>query len=123
MDGLEVKRRFLLSLRNAFGDEFPMISAIAVRLAATPELVPQSRGDPGEVRCRRPLARPLSSGDALSCGRSVRAKMRGARFGPLGRETLYSLVFQDIGCSRIYQGRNCRTTIKLDPVSNLSVIS
>jgi hypothetical protein len=36
---LEVKRRFLLSLRDAFGDEFPMLSAIAVRPGATPELV------------------------------------------------------------------------------------
>jgi hypothetical protein len=36
---LEVKRRFLLSLRNAFGDAFPMLSAIAVRPGATPELV------------------------------------------------------------------------------------
>jgi hypothetical protein len=36
---LEVKRRFLLSLRDAFGDEFPMYSAIAVRPGATPELV------------------------------------------------------------------------------------
>lgn len=34
-----MKRRFLLSLRDAFGDEFPMYSAIAVRPGATPELV------------------------------------------------------------------------------------
>ena len=36
---LEVKRRFLLSLRDALGDEFPMYSAIATRPGATPELV------------------------------------------------------------------------------------
>jgi hypothetical protein len=39
VERLEVKRRFLLSLRDAFGDEFPMISGIAVRPGATPELV------------------------------------------------------------------------------------
>ena len=39
VERLEVKRRFLLSLRDAFGDEFPMLSAIAVRPGATPELV------------------------------------------------------------------------------------
>ena len=39
VERLEVKRRFLLSLRDSFGDEFPMISAIAVRPPATPELV------------------------------------------------------------------------------------
>jgi hypothetical protein len=39
VERLEVKRRFLLSLREAFGDEFPMLSAIAVRPGATPELI------------------------------------------------------------------------------------
>jgi hypothetical protein len=36
---LDVKRRFLLSLRDAFGDEFPMLSAIATRPPTTPEMV------------------------------------------------------------------------------------
>ncbi|MGP8243727.1 MAG: hypothetical protein ACLQVN_04310 [Bryobacteraceae bacterium] len=38
-DQLQVKRRFLLSLRDALGDEFPMYSAIATRPPATPDLV------------------------------------------------------------------------------------
>ena len=39
VEQLEVKRRFLLSLRDALGDEFPMYSAIATRPPTTPELV------------------------------------------------------------------------------------
>ncbi len=39
VEQLAVKRRFLLSLRDALGDEFPMYSAIATRPPATPELV------------------------------------------------------------------------------------
>jgi len=39
VEWLEVTRRFLLSLGDAFGDEFPMYSAIAVRPGARPELV------------------------------------------------------------------------------------
>lgn len=38
-DRMEVKRRFLLSLRDALGDDLPMYSAIAVRPHATPELI------------------------------------------------------------------------------------
>jgi hypothetical protein len=39
MERMEEKRRFLLSLRDAVGDDLPMYSAIAVRPKSTPELI------------------------------------------------------------------------------------
>jgi hypothetical protein len=38
---LEQKRLFLLSIRDAIGDQMPMLSAIGIRPKATPEIIKQ----------------------------------------------------------------------------------
>jgi hypothetical protein len=39
MDVMEHKRKYLLALRAAAGDDIPLLSAIGIRPKATPELV------------------------------------------------------------------------------------
>ena len=84
MAAMEHKRQFLLSLREAIGDDKPLISAIGIRPKATPELV--RKGVVISCECGADgLGLGHYDGASMSLLRAIRAGLEDAdaRSGPL----------------------------------------